>query len=75
MSEETEDLQQKILEKLQECGDLLLECEGQNKKCWRCRKKRSCRFFMRSVISALCKINCLSLIPEDPEKNCKMMYS
>ena len=66
MSEDIEDITEKIAEKLELCSKLLLECEEEDKKCKKCKDKDNCLLFIRSVVSALCKIEVARMsIPEN----------
>ena len=52
-----EEVEDKIAEQLEECAELLLSCELENKKCKRCKEKENCLIFIRSVVAALCRIH------------------
>ena len=67
MSEEAEleVLEDKIGNQLEECADLLLACELEDKKCKKCKKKADCLLFIRSVLAALCKIEVARMLTGD----------
>ncbi len=54
MSEEDLDVEETISNQLQECIEILLEC--QDKNCLFCRKKKSCRKFIRMGLAAVMMI-------------------
>ena len=53
---EVENVEDKIVKKLEECATFLLSCELENKKCKKCKDKDNCLIFIRSVVAALCRI-------------------
>lgn len=51
-----EEIVEKIGNQLEECAELLLSCEEQNKDCKKCKNKTDCLIFIRSVLASLCKM-------------------
>ena len=69
------DYKEKISEQLEECVEILLDCEEKNKKCWRCRKRAECRQFIRSVLGALCRMRVIELGVKENDEDIELMFA
>ena len=62
-----ENMVETIAEKLEECATLLLACELEKKECKKCKDKKDCIIFIRTVLASLCRIEIAKLQTDDTE--------